>query len=101
MTTARLPPAVLGRTNGTNGAMRTTIDRAGRIVVPKPIREQLGLHDGGLVEITEPDGVIEIVPLGVPVRIMETAEGGVAQPVDPVSPLTDDVVFDMIDAARS
>lgn len=84
-----------------NGAMKTTIDRAGRIVVPKPIRERLRLLDGGLVEITERDGVIEIVPLCVPVRIVETAEGPVAHPLEHVPPLTDDILFDTIDATRS
>lgn len=82
-------------------AMRTTIDRAGRVVVPKAIRERLRLDDGGLVEVTERDGVIEIVPVGVPVDIVETPEGPVAVPNEPVQALTDDVVFDTIDTVRT
>ena len=35
------------------------IDNAGRIVVPKPIRERLGLRAGSDIEITEtPDGIV-------------------------------------------
>ena len=32
--------------------MRTTIDSAGRIVVPKPLRDALGLSPGSTVEIS-------------------------------------------------
>ncbi len=35
--------------------MRTTIDKAGRLVIPKPLRDSLGLVPGE-VEVT-PDGV--------------------------------------------
>lgn len=69
--------------------------------MPKAIRERLALHDGGLVEITERDGVIEIVPLGVPVDIVETAEGPVAVPSEPVEALADEVLFGVIDVSRS
>lgn len=37
-------------------AMRTTIDKAGRVVIPKPIREALGLDAGTELDI-EIDGV--------------------------------------------
>jgi len=36
--------------------MRTTIDRAGRIVVPKAIREELGLRPGIELELRADDG---------------------------------------------
>jgi AbrB family looped-hinge helix DNA binding protein len=36
--------------------MKTTIDKAGRVVIPKPIRDALGLHAGTEVDI-EIDGV--------------------------------------------
>ena len=31
--------------------MRTTMDKAGRLVIPKPLRDRLGLHPGD-VEVT-------------------------------------------------
>lgn len=39
--------------------MKLTIDPAGRIVVPKPMRERLGFRAGAELEIIEgPDGVL-------------------------------------------
>lgn len=39
--------------------MTLKIDNAGRIVVPKPIRDRLGLRAGSDIEITEtPDGIV-------------------------------------------
>ena len=40
--------------------MRTTIDKAGRIVVPKALRDAMGLEAGQEVELTLTDGRIEI-----------------------------------------
>ncbi|MDQ2678368.1 MAG: AbrB/MazE/SpoVT family DNA-binding domain-containing protein [Actinomycetota bacterium] len=80
--------------------MRSTIDRAGRVVVPKRIREQLRLLDGGEVEITERDGVIEIVPVALDARIIDTSEGPVAVAPTGHDALTDDVVRRAIDTAR-
>jgi AbrB family looped-hinge helix DNA binding protein len=36
--------------------MITTIDAAGRVVVPKSMRERLGLGPGVLIELRERDG---------------------------------------------
>ena len=39
--------------------MTLKIDKAGRIVLPKPVRDRLGLHEGSDLEIQEtPDGII-------------------------------------------
>ena len=39
--------------------MTLTIDKAGRVVLPKPVRDRLGLHEGGKLELLEtPDGII-------------------------------------------
>jgi AbrB family looped-hinge helix DNA binding protein len=35
------------------------MDKAGRVVLPKPVRDRLGLHEGSALEIMEtPEGVI-------------------------------------------
>ena len=43
--------------------MKTTIDRAGRVVIPKAIRERVGLQPGMEVEISEDNGRVELEPL--------------------------------------
>jgi AbrB family looped-hinge helix DNA binding protein len=55
--------------------MRTTIDAAGRIVVPKPLRETLGLTAGQPLEIVERDGQLEIVPAPTPMRLVDEGDG--------------------------
>jgi AbrB family looped-hinge helix DNA binding protein len=65
-----------------------TIDRAGRLVVPKPIREAAGLVPGELLEITFSDGRIEIQPAPRKVRIERRGELHVAVPVEPGPKLT-------------
>ena len=42
--------------------MRTTIDKAGRLVVPKALRDRLGLHPGE-VEITVDGASLRIEPV--------------------------------------
>jgi|SRR5215218_3366787 len=49
--------------------MRTTIDKAGRIVVPKPMRAALGLADGGEVVVELDDGRLVISPAPVSKRV--------------------------------
>lgn len=80
--------------------MQTTIDRAGRIVVPKVIRERLALLDGGDVEISERGGVIEIVPVPVDVQIVPGEDGPVAVAPAGHPPLTDTELFATIDRQR-
>jgi AbrB family looped-hinge helix DNA binding protein len=46
--------------------MRTTIDRAGRLVVPKALREQLGFAAGTELELAAVDGRLEVA---VPSRV--------------------------------
>ena len=42
--------------------MRTTIDKAGRLVVPKALRDRLGLHSGE-VEITADGASLRVEPV--------------------------------------
>ncbi len=43
--------------------METTIDKAGRLVIPKAVREQAGLSPGTRLEISYRDGRIEMEPV--------------------------------------
>jgi AbrB family looped-hinge helix DNA binding protein len=42
--------------------MRTTIDKAGRVVIPKPLRDRLGLRVGE-VEVTADGNAVRIEPV--------------------------------------
>ena len=41
-------------------AIKTTIDRAGRVVIPKSIRDRAGLQAGTEIDIRLDNGVVEI-----------------------------------------
>ncbi|MCY7303439.1 MAG: AbrB/MazE/SpoVT family DNA-binding domain-containing protein [Thermoleophilia bacterium] len=49
--------------------MRTTIDKAGRVIVPKAMRDELGLTGGTEVEIGLVDGRVEIAPVASHIRL--------------------------------
>jgi AbrB family looped-hinge helix DNA binding protein len=80
--------------------MRSSIDRVGRVVVPKPIRDALHLRGGEALDVEERDGVIVIRPAPADVELFETAEGPVAKPVSELPPLTDDLVRDTLEQVR-
>lgn len=77
--------------------MDTTIDSAGRIVVPKPLRDALGLTAGTAVDISSYGTGLTLIPRGRTARLIEedgflVAEGG--------RTITDEDVFALIDASR-
>lgn len=43
--------------------MRTTIDRAGRLVIPRSLRDRIGLGDAGEVEVDLDGAGIRIAPV--------------------------------------
>ena len=68
--------------------MRTTIDGAGRIVVPKRLREELRLQAGQTLEIAARDGRLEIEPQATPMRLERRDGKLVAVPDEPLPVLT-------------
>jgi AbrB family looped-hinge helix DNA binding protein len=80
--------------------MNASIDRLGRVVVPKPIRDKLGLQGGETLEIEERDGVIELRPAPTEMRLVDTPQGPVAAPLEELPPLTDGIVRDVLERVR-
>src|SRR5262245_35417240 len=54
-----------------SNAMKTTIDRAGRVVIPKAIRDRAGLKPGTELEIAEDNGEIKLVQSTPQGRVIE------------------------------
>lgn len=80
--------------------MSTTIDTAGRLVVPKAVREAAGIRPGTPLEVRFRDGRIEIEPSPVEVRIED--EGGVSVAVaqSPVPVLSAAVTDEVLASLR-
>ena len=68
--------------------MKTTIDQAGRIVVPKAIRKAVGLSPGTPLEIRVVGSHIELEPAPLPVRLKRRGKLLVAVPQQPTGILT-------------
>ena len=72
--------------------MLATIDAGGRIVVPKEVRERLGLRPGSRIVLTEVEGHLEISP---------EHEGALVAVADADLPvLTAEHVRDAVEATR-
>ena len=80
--------------------MRSAIDSAGRVVIPKALRDRLALGRSRAVEISERDGKIEIEPVATPMALVKRRGGVVAVPEGNLPPLTDDVVRATIERTR-
>jgi AbrB family looped-hinge helix DNA binding protein len=80
--------------------MKTTIDSGGRVVLPKAIRDSLGLAAGEELEVRERDGRIELEPVGRKVWLEEREGRLVAVTEEPAPALTADDVRTVVDRLR-
>ncbi len=80
--------------------MRTAIDAAGRVVIPKELRDRLQLGRGRILEIREADGRIEIEPVATPMSLVRRRRGYVAVAEGKLPPLTDDLVRATLERTR-
>lgn len=82
--------------------MKTTIDSAGRLVIPKALRQAVGIGPGAVVEISESNGALVIAPTCAPLRLVDTPDGTVAVPTQGDLPvLTALQVRPALEAVRS
>jgi AbrB family looped-hinge helix DNA binding protein len=77
--------------------MRTTIDSAGRLVVPKVLRDRLGLTPGSTVDVSPYGAGLQLIAVGRTARI-RTVRGSVVAESDTV--ITDEDVFALLDDDR-
>lgn len=80
--------------------MKSTIDAAGRIIVPKAMRDTLGLKPGQPLELRVGDGRLEIEIASTPMRLKKRGKGMVAVPDEELPPLTADEVRETLDRVR-
>jgi AbrB family looped-hinge helix DNA binding protein len=80
--------------------MKSTIDAAGRIVVPKPLRQALGLKPGQPLEIRAGDGRLEIEVAPTSMRLKKKGKGVVAVPDAELPALTADQVRETLERVR-
>lgn len=77
--------------------MEAMVDSVGRIVVPKPLRDALGLTPGTTVDVSLYGSGLQLVPAGRTARLREVDGRLVAESETVV---TDDDVFGLLDAGR-
>jgi AbrB family looped-hinge helix DNA binding protein len=85
---------------GILNTMKATIDSAGRIVVPKSLRQTLGLKPGQPLEIRAGDGCLEIEIAATPMQLKKRGKGVVAVPDTKLPVLTAEVVRETLERVR-
>ena len=81
-----------GDKNGILITMKTTIDHAGRLVIPKDIRRESGIKPGMPLEVRWEKGAIAITPAPLPVKLERKGRLLVAVPTEGTPRLSADTV---------
>ncbi len=77
-----------------------TIDAGDRVVVPKDVRERLGLRPRVQEPLTEVDGALEITPMVTPMSVVERSGVIVLESERTMPTLTSDQVRDVQESTR-
>lgn len=80
--------------------MKVTIDAAGRIVIPKQVRERLGLAAGSTLHLDELGDHVELRPAARDIRIDRSGARPVARAASDAPRLTADDVRDLVERQR-
>lgn len=78
--------------------MQATVDQVGRIVVPKALRDRLGLIAGSIVDISLYGDGLHVAPGGRTARL-ERRDGVLVAVSDTL--ITDEDVADLVEAMRA
>lgn len=77
--------------------VRTSIDAVGRVVIPKALRDALGLTPGSELDISRYGAGLQLLPAGRTARLVEE-DGRLVATGD--ATIDDDTVFGLIDSGR-
>lgn len=80
--------------------MKVALDAAGRLVIPKSLRQALGLRPGQPLEIRAGDGRLEIEIAPTSMRLKKRGKGVVAVPDAEMPSLTAEQVRDTLERVR-
>ena len=80
--------------------MKTTIDSAGRIVVPKRLRDELGIQPGQVLELEVRDGRLQVEIAPSDIRLERRTHGPVAVAREKLPTLTADMVRQTLERTR-
>ena len=80
--------------------MNVSIDRAGRIVVPKQLRDSLGFTEGADLELLVEDGRLVIELRNPPKRLEKRGNSYVIVADEPVGQMTPEQVSDVLESVR-
>lgn len=77
--------------------MKAVVDSVGRVVLPKPLREALGLRPGSTVDVSRYGAGLHLVPTDRTARLVEE-DGALVATGD--TTIDDETVFGLLDAGR-
>jgi AbrB family looped-hinge helix DNA binding protein len=80
--------------------MRVAIDGVGRIVIPKPMREELGITGPTELEVTAVNGALELTVPYIKAHLEDRDGFTVIVPDEPVPPMTTEMVNEAIERSR-
>ena len=78
--------------------MEAVIDSGGRVVLPKQLRDALGLAPGTTVDISAYGAGVQLVPGGRTARLTRDDDGRLVADSDTV--VTDEAMYALIDSIR-
>lgn len=78
--------------------METVIDSGGRVVLPKSLRDALGLVPGTTVDISAYGAGVQVTPGGRTARLERDSDGRLVARSETV--VTDEMMYALIDAGR-
>jgi bifunctional DNA-binding transcriptional regulator/antitoxin component of YhaV-PrlF toxin-antitoxin module len=80
--------------------MRVAIDAVGRLVVPKALRNELGVRGPTDLELTAIDGRLELTVADVPARVEDRDGFPVIATDEPMSPMSVAEAADAVERVR-